>query len=207
MDEVTKLWRVRKTVFQMLEDRGYQVADKYLQEKREDFEKAWKVVQEESGGRERFIILVHKKNIPDQQLIVFFPDEDKRVGVKPIRVLAEKMDEKGITESILVVKQPLTPLAKTAVTEAMARMRIEVFHENELIVNITRHELVPKHVPLTTEEKQQLLDRYKMKPSQLPRVQQCDPLARYFGMQRDQVMKIIRPSETAGRYVTYRLVV
>eukprot|EP00927_Polykrikos_kofoidii_P023358 TRINITY_DN2155_c0_g1_i1.p1 TRINITY_DN2155_c0_g1~~TRINITY_DN2155_c0_g1_i1.p1 ORF type:complete len:208 (+),score=54.51 TRINITY_DN2155_c0_g1_i1:106-729(+) len=207
MDDVVKLWRIRKTVFQMLEDRGYQVPDKFLEEKREDFEKAWKAVNEEGGGRERFIILVHKKQQHDQQLIVFFPEEDKRVGVKPIRILAEKMDEKGIKEAILVVRQPLTPLARTAIIEAMSRMRIEVFHENELIVNITRHELVPKQVALTNEEKEQLLKRYKMKPSQLPRVQLTDPLARYFGMQRDGVMKIIRPSETAGRYVTYRLVV
>mmetsp|Transcript_24552 Transcript_24552/g.56619 ORF Transcript_24552/g.56619 Transcript_24552/m.56619 type:complete len:212 (+) Transcript_24552:84-719(+) len=206
-DEVTKLWRVRRTVHQMLHDRGYQVADKFLEEKKEEFEAAWKQVQQDSGGRERFIILVHKKTNPDQQLIVFFPEENKRVGVKPIRILAEKMDEKRIKEAILVVKQPLTPLAKTAVMEAMSNMRIEVFHENELIVNITQHELVPKHVPLTEEEKQQLLNRYKMKPSQLPRMQLNDPIARYFGMQREQVVKIIRASETAGRYVTYRLIV
>uniref|UniRef100_A0A7S1B186 DNA-directed RNA polymerases I, II, and III subunit RPABC1 n=1 Tax=Noctiluca scintillans TaxID=2966 RepID=A0A7S1B186_NOCSC len=206
-DEVTKLWRVRKTVHQMLHDRGYQVADKFLEERKEDFEKAWKQVQQDAGGRERFIILVHKKNFPDQQLIVFFPEENKRVGVKPIRILAEKMDEKKIREAILVVRQPLTPLARTAITEAMSKMRIEVFHENELIVNITRHELVPKHLPLTAEEQKQLLSRYKMKPSQLPRIQLSDPVARYFGMKRDEVVKIIRPSETAGRYVTYRLVV
>mmetsp|Transcript_72335 Transcript_72335/g.172393 ORF Transcript_72335/g.172393 Transcript_72335/m.172393 type:complete len:211 (-) Transcript_72335:171-803(-) len=206
-DEVTKLWRVRKTVHTMLHDRGYQVAETFLKENKEEFEAAWKQVQQEGGGRERFIILVHKKTNPDQQLIVFFPEENKRVGVKPIRILAEKMDEKKIKEAILVVKQPLTPLAKTAVVEAMSNMRIEVFHENELIVNITQHELVPKHVPLTEEEKQQLLNRYKMKPAQLPRMQLNDPIARYFGMQREQVVKIIRASETAGRYVTYRLVV
>lgn len=205
--EITKLWRVRKTVFQMLRDRGYQVAEKFLDEKMEDFEDAWKQVHDDGGGRERFIILVHKKDNTQQQLIVFFPEENKRVGVKPIRILAEKMDEKGIKEAVLVVRQPLTPLAQTAIKEAMAKMRIEVFHENELIVNITHHELVPQHVPLSDEEKQQLLDRYKMKPTQLPRMQIQDPIARYFGMSRDQVVKIIRPSETAGRYVTYRLVV
>lgn len=204
---MTKVWRVRKTVFEMLNDRGYQVADKHLKETKEEFERLWKQTTDEGGGRERLIILVHKKQFPDQQLIVFFPEENKRVGVKPIRILAEKMDEKHIKEAILVVKQPLTPLARTAINEAMSKMRIEVFHESELVINITRHELVPKHQPLTEEEKQQLLNRYKMKPSQLPRVQLQDPMSRYFGLQRDQVFKIIRPSETAGRYVTYRLVV
>ena len=42
----------------------------------------------------------------------------------------------------------------------LAICRIEVFAENELIVNITHHELVPKHVPLSDEEKQQLLNRF-----------------------------------------------
>mmetsp|Transcript_20164 Transcript_20164/g.47695 ORF Transcript_20164/g.47695 Transcript_20164/m.47695 type:complete len:213 (+) Transcript_20164:45-683(+) len=207
IDEVTKLWRVRKTVFQMLHDRGYYVSEKSLEEKKEEFEKVWKEAQDQGAGRERFLILVNHTNQTDKQLIVFFPDESKRVGVKPIRILAEKMDERKIREAILVVKQPLTPLARTAIQEASVKMRIEVFHENELIVNITQHELVPQHVALSDEEKQQLLNRYKMKPSQLPRIQVTDPVARYFGMQRDQVMKIIRPSETAGRYVTYRLVV
>merc|ERR1719258_374748 len=83
-----------------------------LKETREEFKEKWDTVHAEGGGREKFIILVHKKGFKDQQLIVFFPEENKRVGVKPIRVLAERMDEKRIKEAILVVKQPLTPLAE-----------------------------------------------------------------------------------------------
>merc|ERR1719400_274847 len=74
---------------------------------------------------------------------------------------------------------------------------LEQFLESELLINITEHELVPEHVVMTTDEKQELLNR-----NQLMRIQAGDPVARYFGLKRGQVVKIIRSSETAGRYIS-----
>ena len=113
------------------------------------------------------------------------------------------------------------------------------------MINVTRHELVPKHAVLVEEEKQTLLKRYGLKETELGQIQRGDPVARYsvarstgavtqdvqfqmqcllisirtdlrsllcctiiryFGMSKGQVFKIVRSSQTAGRYVSYRIV-
>jgi DNA-directed RNA polymerase I, II, and III subunit RPABC1 len=116
------------------------------------------------------------------------------------------MKEENVLRAVIVVKGNLTPFARQAVKEmAIHGYRMEYFRDAELLVDITEHKLVPEHVVLTQQQKQELLERYRLKPSQLPRIQLTDPIARYFGLKLHQVVKIIRPSETAGRYITYRI--
>jgi len=69
------------------------------------------------------------------------------------------MNEQDVKRAILVVQQGMTSFAKQAIVEICAKERmlgnpdlaLECFQESELLVNITKHVLVPQHQVLTKE--------------------------------------------------------
>jgi DNA-directed RNA polymerase I, II, and III subunit RPABC1 len=84
---------------------------------------------------------------------------------------------------------------------------VQVFEEDDLVVNVTRHHLAPKYRPLTPEETKEFLQSKGLSLSQLPRVLWRDPVVQYFGMERGSVLAIERESDTAGAYAMYRQVI
>ncbi|XP_076462747.1 DNA-directed RNA polymerases I, II, and III subunit RPABC1-like [Babylonia areolata] len=205
--EIYKLWKIRGTIMQLCHDRGYLVTQDELEQDLDTFKTLYGDKPSEGRPKRKdLIVLVAHNDNPTDQMFVFFPDEPK-VGIKTIKAYCQQMQQDNIMRAIIVVQTGMTPSAKQALVEMAPKYILEQFIETELLVNITEHMLVPEHVVMTVEEKTELLARYKLKESQLPRIQQGDPVARYFGLKRGQVVKIIRPSETAGRYVSYRLVV
>ncbi|KAF4789894.1 DNA-directed RNA polymerases I, II, and III subunit RPABC1 [Turdus rufiventris] len=191
---------------QLCHDRGYLVTQDELDQTLEEFKAQFG--DKPSEGRPRrtdLTVLVAHNDDPTDQMFVFFPEEPK-VGIKTIKMYCQRMQEENITRALIVVQQGMTPSAKQSLVDMAPKYILEQFLQQELLINITEHELVPEHVVMTKEEVTELLARYKLRENQLPRIQAGDPVARYFGIKRGQVVKIIRPSETAGRYITYRLV-
>lgn len=74
-------------------------------------------------------------------------------------------------------------------------------------VDITKHELVPKHTLLNDKEKDELLKKYGIVLRQLPRMLASDPLVKLLNCKVGDVIKIMRKSETAGDTEYYRVVV
>ena len=73
--------------------------------------------------------------------------------------------------------------------------------------NIMDHKLVPFHEIISDDEREELFRKYKISPSDLPKILDTDPVAIFIGAEPGQIVKIIRKSHTAKEAVTYRLVV
>lgn len=205
---ISRLWRTFRTVKEMVRDRGYFVTQEEIDMSLEDF----KAKHLDTMGRPARKTMSFQAN-PTEEAVAKFPElgsmwvefcDEASVGVKTMKTFVIHIQEKNYQTGIFVYQHSVTPSALKLVP-SIPPATIETFHEASLIVNITHHELVPKHIRLSAAEKMELLKRYRLKESQLPRIQRADPVALYLGLKRGEVVKIIRKSETSGRYASYRI--
>ena len=84
---------------------------------------------------------------------------------------------------------------------------IEVFTEQELMIDLVSHIVVPQHEMLNEEETQLFLKEYLLKKREIPKVFISDPVSKYFNAKVGQVFRIIRPSEVTGQSIYYRMVI
>ena len=82
----------------------------------------------------------------------------------------------------------------------------EVFFEKDLMINLIDHELVPKHILLSKEEQDKVREEYDIALSKNNIITFSDNIARYYNAKPKQMFRIIRPSETSGQVIAYRVV-
>tara|TARA_Y100000034_G_C6626591_1_gene273345 strand:+ start:112 stop:351 length:240 start_codon:yes stop_codon:yes gene_type:complete len=73
--------------------------------------------------------------------------------------------------------------------------------------DIIKHNLVPKHVKLSDEEKQEVLKKHNLSLSQLPMILLSDAAIQNFKPEVGDIIKITRDSPTNIESVFYRVVV
>jgi DNA-directed RNA polymerase subunit H (RpoH/RPB5) len=138
---------------------------------------------------------------------------DKKVGIKfyNYKLNTFKNDKEIETfvsafqsyHKILIVEDISTKAEK----QLIGSTGFEVFKQMEIIKDISKHYLVPKHTLLTKEEGEQFMTEYKLKKKDMARIFIDDPMARYIYAQKDDIIQIIRPSTNSGYSSSYRLVV
>lgn len=106
--------------------------------------------------------------------------------------------------AIIVSLERMSGVNARCVAEAFGP-RSEVFSLGDLQLNVSKHTLVPRHELMTRAETSDLLARMMLKSkAQLPSILKTDPMARYLGCFPGDVVRITRPSPTAGEIEAYR---
>ncbi|XP_028784303.1 DNA-directed RNA polymerase V subunit 5C-like [Neltuma alba] len=199
--ESSRYFYARRTVCEMLRDRGYDVPGSELTRSLDDFRR---VFGQQPNVDSLRICVSLRSNPSSKVLVIFLGTAD--VKVETIRLLYGKiMNQERLSRLILVLQSKMTTYAGKELQKWP--FRVEIFKIHDLLVNISKHTLQPKYEVLTTDEKEKLLEKYKMEAKQLPCLLETDGMARYYGLEKGQVVRI---SHTVGRlesFETYRCVV
>tara|TARA_B110001450_G_scaffold207666_1_gene198132 strand:- start:26 stop:721 length:696 start_codon:yes stop_codon:yes gene_type:complete len=86
------------------------------------------------------------------------------------------------------------------------KKNVEVFDIKRVMINITKHFIVPKHEKVSIEEVNKLKKILRIKDIyKLPTLMIYDPVSRYFNFKQGDVIKITRNSKSTGTHISYRV--
>jgi len=142
-----------------------------------------------------------------KKLLIYCWSTQGTVGVQAMNQVRKTMKDQGVERGLLVTGGRLTQAAKQHAKASSKRPPIEVIPRIFPSFNIFAHVLVPKHEIVAPDEKDKLLNEYRVQPYQLPRLKASDPGAKAIGAKPGDIVRIVRDSPTAGKYTSYRYVV
>ena len=160
------LEKVMKTVIEMLKDRGNTIVndcrtigDITFKMQENDY-----IISGECDGVSTF---------------VYFHNEE-RIGVKQLRVWNE-----NITNEDIIIVSLEGPTAFTKKEAENNYKNVQFFTFKQLCVNITRHDLVPKHEKIKNED-------LKIEASKLPKLYTNDAISQYYNYKEGDLIRITR---------------
>ena len=141
--------------------------------------------------------------VNDTTKIIYYMNN--KFKINELRKYIQPVDNENITNIILIFKEKINNFNPKNVEE-FNNMNLQVFLIKELMFNISKHELVPKHElikdPSTIDE---LVKTYNLKSKlQFPIILKTDPMAKYLNVQSGDLVMITRTSPSSGESILYR---
>lgn len=208
MNIINKIYRSKNTILEMLELRNYDI-EKYKNFSLNEIDVMYKSMDKklttESSPLDfdcqrgeykcyiKFVLFTKLRVANTKTLIENMIDEFVEDGDTIIFVVKDKINNIESYESLLA-----TYLDQN-------KIMVQIFWIDTLLTNITKHELVPKMRILNEEEKQDVFQKANVSTfTQMPLILKTDPVAKFYGLIRGDMVEIIRPSPTGGVYKNYR---
>jgi DNA-directed RNA polymerases I, II, and III subunit RPABC1 len=217
MNFVNKLEKSRGVILEMLENRGFDIS-KYTNYSLSEIDIMYKnspakatadlmpldmIMENEKEGKKCYIKYLFNSKIKFtniQALVMDMKEKYEITDTDAVIIITKDKSYNKTSGSDTILESQLESILKND------KVFVQVFWLDTLIINIIKHEFVPKHRIITMEERTGILDKYDIvNYNQLPLILKTDPVAKFLGMRRGDICEITRPSETSGLYISYRL--
>ena len=212
-----QLYLARKTIIEMLEDRGYEnnfiktMAYSYFKELYKIFDNysgVFDLDAKNDKGDRTIVKFVKTLNSKISHTNGIIETSDSTSAKKELKNLLEFVKEALFldnNDTVIFVVCYGNDLHEMHYTFENTNKNTQLFHINRLIFNITKHKLVPKHEILGLEERLFIKKKFLLNSlQQLPSILTTDVIAKYHNMKHGDVCKIFRPSKNAGHHICYR---
>jgi DNA-directed RNA polymerase subunit H len=180
------VYRSRKTMVEILTDRGYDMTN---------------VIYD--MGFETFCEMSNYDIVDanDTMYLYYVPDNIKLSNEIINNIINEIIEKYGIDIKIIMI---YTNIVSNLLLKHI--QNVQLFDLCEVIVNKTKHKYYSlKHVIIDNNEVQVLLKKYEINKNQLPELLHGDPMAKILNAQIGDVVKIERKSKSTGIYYYYRV--
>jgi len=195
-----RLFKIRSNVIEMIEDRGYKVPNEIKHIQQDEFNAMI------SNDETELYIKDNGSKDNGSNIYVYFYNKSKLFGKKELKEIVETAKESynDDVNIILVLNKYNNSAVEKEISNPLY-INVEYFSNRQLTFNITKNYLVPEHILLTDEEKNDVLKKYKSDTIEIfPIIFKTDPIAKYYRMKPGDLCKIIRACPTAGISVVYR---
>jgi DNA-directed RNA polymerase I, II, and III subunit RPABC1 len=129
--------------------------------------------------------------------MVFFVSGQK-LNIMNVKECIRILTDNDINYSILVFCDSITSSAKNALYD-LPNITFELFAQDDLQFNITKHQYAFPHIKLNDQEKEEFI---KKVGNDIPILLKTDPMCRFYNFDKGDIIKVIRKNN----YVSYRVV-
>jgi DNA-directed RNA polymerase subunit H (RpoH/RPB5) len=168
-----------------------------------DLPKALKIAVEMIQQREYTDIELQDDRViatkSDGKRMIIFLSTIPKFNVKCMSEYISITNEIGIKHLLIIYKDGVTSSTKKAIEQLQDDIYVELFAEENLQFNITKHRLQPIFQKLNDIENKDFKMKYGLK---FPIMKQDDPIACFYNYKKGDIIRIIRKN----KIIDYRIV-
>ena len=193
---IVNLFRARKTILEMITDRGYEMT--------EPLDLTFDMFKLKYHSNDIDIYIVNSDREIYFKFITVYKIKPNMIREIISQVNTEIFTMENCRIVIVLLSKPNNTILKI---KNEIYKNVEFFWLNRLIVNITHHQYVPLHELIDSKEIPDIMKRYNLSSiHQLPLIDRNDPVSRYYNYKPGDICKITRKNHISGISVIYRLV-